>query len=52
MSLPVTVPILSLEITKTILSDAEPTPQPDYEVTMVKDLGYTKLWIEFRVVES
>lgn len=50
MVFPVTVPILTLEIKATHLSDTEPTPEEGYEIALVEDLGYTKLWIEVRVV--
>ena len=49
MSFPITVPLVTLEIKQVILSDTEPTPQEGYEVVMVKDLGWTKLWLEFKV---
>lgn len=49
MGFPVTVPILTLEINCFYLSDTAPTPASDYEVVLVKDLGYTKLWIEFKI---
>ena len=52
MGFPVTVPILTLEIKKTYLSDTEPTPASEYEVLLVKDLGYTKLWMEFKISQS
>ena len=40
---------MSTEIKKLLLSDTEPTPQEGYEVVLLKDLSYTKLWIEFKV---
>jgi len=49
---PVTVPILTLEIKATYLSDTAPTPAEGYEIVEVKDLGYTKLWIEMRIITS
>ena len=52
MVFPVTVPILNLEITKSHLSDTKPTPEEGYEICLFKDLGYTKLWIEGKVVQS
>ncbi len=52
MSLPVTVPALSIEIKALYLSDTEPAPVPDYEIIELKDLDYTKLWIQFKVVTS
>ena len=52
MDLPVSVPILTLEIKATHLSDTEPTPSEGYEIAQIKDLGYTKLWVEFRVIPS
>lgn len=49
MGLPVTVPVVSIEINDIILSDTEPTPATGYEVVMIKDLGYSKLWMEFKI---
>ena len=49
MSFPIKVPLVTLEINRVILSDTEPTPEASYEVVLVKDLGWTKLWIEFKV---
>ena len=49
MSLPINVPVVTIEITKLVLADAAPTPASGYEVVMVKDLTYTKLWMEFKV---
>lgn len=50
MALPVTINIMTLEINKVTLSDEAPTPAEGYEVVMLKDLGYTKIWVEFKVV--
>lgn len=50
MGLPLTVPVLGLEIKATYLSDTQPAPAEGYEIVLVKDLGYTKLWIEFKVI--
>lgn len=52
VALPMIVPVLGLEIKATHLSDTQPTPAEGYEIVLVKDLGYTKLWIEAKVVES
>lgn len=49
MVFPVTVPVVTLEIKSVSLSDTAPTPADGYEVVMVKDLTYTKLWMEFKV---
>lgn len=46
---PVTVPILTLEIKAMGLSDTEPTPAEGYEIVLVRDIGCTKLWMEYRV---
>ena len=51
MSFPLTVPLVTLEIKRVILSDTEPTPEASYEVVLVKDLGWTKLWMELRVIQ-
>ena len=51
VSLPATFPILEIEIKDLHLGDTEPTPADGYEVLLVKDLGYTKVWIEFKVIE-
>lgn len=50
MSFPITVPIVTIEVTKIVLADAAPTPASGYEVVMIKDLGFTKLWMEFRII--
>ena len=52
MVFPVTVPILVLEIKATYLRDTEPTPSEGYEIAELKDLGFTKLWEEFKVITS
>lgn len=49
MSFPITVPIATLEIKRLVLSDAAPAAASGYEIVLVKDLTYTKLWIEFKV---
>ena len=49
MSFPITVPLVTLEVNRFILSDTEPTPAEGYEVVLVKELRWTKLWIEFKV---
>jgi hypothetical protein len=46
------VALVTIEIKRLILSDTEPTPQEGYEVVMVKDLGYTKLWVEFKITTT
>lgn len=46
---PITVPVVTLEIQNVVLSDTAPTPPDGYEVVMVKDLTYTKLWMIFKV---
>lgn len=51
MSFPVTVPILTLEVKSVKVADTEPTPDTGYEMALLKDLGYTKLWIMYKVVE-
>ena len=51
MSLPATFPLLEIEVKDLRLGDTEPTPTEGYEVALVKDLGYTKVWIEFKVIE-
>lgn len=43
------IPILTLEVKKIHLSDTAPTPSEGYEIVEVKDLGYTQLWLEFKV---
>jgi hypothetical protein len=52
VSLPVTIPLVTVEVKKLILSDAQPTPQEGYEIVMVKDLGWTKLWMEFKITTT
>lgn len=50
VELPIQVNLVSIEIKNIILSDTEPAAQEGYEVLLLKDLGYTKLWIEFKVI--
>ena len=50
MVLPVTVSALKIEIKALHLADTAPSPTTDYEISEVKDLGYTKLWMEFKVI--
>ena len=52
MALPVTVPALSIEIKALYLADTAPTPATGYEIIELKDLVFTKIWIEFRVITS
>ena len=49
MVFPIDVPILTLEIKEIHLNDSMPTPSEEYEVIQIKDLGYTKLWMEFKI---
>ena len=50
MEFPVEIPVLSVEYKKPVLSDTEPTPETGWEIVLIKDLGYTKIWQEYRVV--
>ena len=52
MGLPVIIPALSIEIKALHLSDTQPTPATGYEIMLLKDLTYTKLWVEFKIVTS
>lgn len=52
MSLPITIPALSIEIKELALKDTAPLPDTGYEIVLLKDLGYTKLWVEFKVIAS
>jgi hypothetical protein len=52
VSFPITVPLVTIEIKRLILSDTQPTPTEGYEVALVKDLGWTKLWTEFKIVTT
>lgn len=49
MGLPVTVPLLTIELFDVVKSDTAPTPPTDYEVVKIKDLTYTKLWLIFKI---
>lgn len=49
MAFPVTVSVVTLEIASISLSDTKPTPPEGYEVALVKDLGYTNMWMIFKV---
>ena len=50
MGLPVTISALSIEIKDLYLSDTAPAPAEGYEIVEIKDLGFTKLWQEFKVI--
>jgi len=52
VALPVIVPALSIEIKALYLADTTPTPATGYEVILLKDLGFTQLWVEFKVITS
>jgi len=52
VALPVIVPRLSIEIKALHLSDTAPTPASGYEIILLKDLGFTQLWVEFKVITS
>lgn len=52
MSLPVTVSALSIEIKALYLKDTAPTPTEGYDIVELKDLVFTKLWVEFKVITS
>lgn len=49
MGFPITAPILTLEIKAVYLCDTVPTPANGYEIVLVKELSYTKLWMEFKI---
>lgn len=49
MSFPITVPLVTIEIKQFVLSDTQPTLEEGYEVALVKDLDWTKLWIIFKI---
>jgi len=51
VSLPLTFPVLEIEVKDFHLADTAPTLAEGYEVVMVKDLGYTKVWMEFKIIE-
>jgi len=51
VGLPITVPLLSVEFQAVVKSDTQPTPPEGYEVILLKDLAYTKLWIIYKIVE-
>ena len=51
VSLPATFPLLEIDIKDLHLGDTEPTPEEGYEIALVKDLEYTKVWIEFKVIQ-
>jgi len=50
--LPIEVNLVKVEIAELVLGDEQPTPQEGYEVVMVKDLGWTKLWMIFKIIMS
>lgn len=49
MEFPIVVPLVAAEISRFILKDTKPEPAEGYEIALVKDLTWTKLWIEFKV---
>jgi len=52
VSLPVTIPALSVEIKALYLADTAPTPADGYEIVLVKDLVFTKIWMEHKTIYS
>jgi hypothetical protein len=52
VSFPITVPLVTIEIKRLILSDTQPTPQEGYEIALIKDLGWTKLWMEYKITTA
>ncbi len=52
MALPVIVPALAIEIKALHLADTAPIPATGYDIVELKDLVFTKLWVEFKVVTS
>jgi len=51
VSLPLTFPILEIEVKEFHVADTAPAPAEGYEIVQVKDLVYTKVWMEFKVIE-
>lgn len=51
MSFPINVPLVQIEIKQLILNDTAPTPESDYEIVLIKDLNWTKLWMEMRIIQ-
>ena len=52
MVFPVKVPILTLEILIAVISDTEPTTEEGYQVILLKDLGYSKLWQIYKITAN
>lgn len=50
MELPITVPLLSIELKEFIKADTQPTPPDGYKVVLIEDLGYTKLWLIYKLI--
>ena len=50
MVLPITIPLLQIEIDM-VKSDTQPTTEDPYKVLLVEDLGYTKLWMVYKLIQ-
>lgn len=51
MSLPITIPLLQIEIKEVIKADSKPTPPNGYKVVLIEDLTFTKLWLVYKIVQ-
>ena len=52
MGLPIILSVINIEIKALYLSDNMPIPSEGYEIVQLKDLGYTSLWIEYKIITS
>lgn len=50
MELPITLPLLQIEIKELIKADTKPSPPEGYKVVLIEDLDYTKLWMIYKLV--
>jgi hypothetical protein len=50
-ALPVTQPLLSVELKDIVKADAQPPIPEGYEVVLIKDLTYTKLWLIYKIIQ-
>ena len=51
MDLPITVPLLAIELTAIVKADEKPSVDEGYKVVLIEDLDYTKLWLVYKLIQ-
>lgn len=51
VKLPVQVLLSAIEIKNILEADTAPTPSEGYQIIQLADLGYTKLWMEYKLAK-